>query len=171
MKSSGLFDAVRNDLRYAVRLTFKSPGFLAATVLALALAIGANSAIFSVVSAWILRPLAFRNPESLVFIWGVETRRPGTRVLSSWADFADWRARARSLDSFAALIASTGTLTGVDEPTRLSVVRATTNLFAVWGVEPRLGRGFFAEEGAPGRDRVAVLSHGSLSRAGPSTSW
>jgi putative ABC transport system permease protein len=153
------------DIRYGVRGLWKSPGFAAAAVLVLALGIGANSAIFSVVNAVLLRPLPYRNAERLVWVGGKVGENGRASV--SPADFVDYRAQSNSFEEFAA---STSVpfplnLTGAGEPERLVGSVVTTNYFRAFGVQPLLGRTLNAEDektaaGAP----VVVLSYGLWQR-------
>src|SRR5687768_2295947 len=148
------------DIRYAARTLWKSPGFTAVAVAALALGIGANTAIFSVVKAVLLNPLPYPEPERLVW---VRESNPGADIPdepASAPNFNDWRTQARSFDGLAAFDDSALTLTdGDDEPERLPAVAASANFFQVLGVAPALGRGFLPEEETAGKNRVVVISH------------
>ena len=153
------------DIRYGVRGLWKSPGFVAAAVLVLALGIGANSAIFSVVNAVLLRPLPYRNAARLVWVGGKVGSNPRASV--SPADFVDYRAQSSSFEEFAAStsVSFPLNLTGAGEPERLTGYLVTTNYFRAFGVQPLLGRAFNPEEertasGAP----VVVLSYGLWQR-------
>ena len=153
-------DTLLQDLRYAARTLLRRPGFAAVVVLTLALGIGANSAIFSVVNSVLLNPLPYANPERLVMVWG---RYPDFgRVSTSLPDFRDWRERTRSFAQLAAWHGTIFNLTGDgSEPQQLTADRVTANYFATLGVRPALGRAFTAEEErAGGNDDVVVLSHG-----------
>ena len=148
------------DLRYGFRTLLKRPGFTVIALVALALGIGANTAIFSLVNAVLLQPLPFQNPDQLVWMWG-NIRNAGNRASVSPADFVDFRSQNRTFEQFAA----SGTLplalnlTGGGEPERLSVSGITGNYFQTLGVAPLLGRGFTLENEKPGQDQVAVLSY------------
>ncbi|MDQ1557189.1 MAG: hypothetical protein QOD32_249 [Pyrinomonadaceae bacterium] len=156
------------DLRYGFRMLWKSPGFTLVTVLALALGIGANTAIFSVVNTVLLRPLPFERPEQLVLLW--ETHPFGKQLgyehlPGSTANFTDWRRQQSELfEGMAALDSWNVALTGRDEPQRLTGVKASANLFSLLRVEPAAGRGFRAEDERPGANRVVVISHGLWQR-------
>ncbi|MBI3665164.1 MAG: ABC transporter permease, partial [Acidobacteria bacterium] len=152
--------ALLQDLRYALRLLAKNPGFTAVVALALGLGIGANTAIFSVVNTVLLRPLPFRDPEGLVMLWGKLPQQGLERMPSSPADIADWRKESRSFESIAAFNRWQATLTGQGEPEQINGGRASAELFPMLGVQPTLGRAFLPEEDRPGGNRVVVLSDG-----------
>jgi putative ABC transport system permease protein len=144
------------DLRYGVRMLRKNPGFTCVAVLTLALGIGANSAIFSIVNAVLLRSLPYRDPGRLVFL---HQRRPqeGNRLALS-ADFLQWRDQAKSFERIAAYGSGTADLTGRGEAARLSAASVSADLFATLGTAPAHGRAFTpAEDMAPGAP-VVILS-------------
>ena len=153
------------DLRYAVRTLRKSPGFTVVAVLTLALGIGANTAIFSVVNAVMLRPLPYPQPERLVELWGNVKRAQVERRGASYPDYSDWRAQSRSFESMAAFTSGNFTLTGVDEPERLSGEFVSQPYFDLLGIRAARGRVFRPEEDqAPQRDLVVTLSDGLWKR-------
>jgi putative ABC transport system permease protein len=158
-------DTLRQDLRFALRTLAKSPGFTAAAVLTLALGIGADTAVFSVVDAVLLDPLDFPREEELFTVWEDHTVRGGPA--SEWtgrAVFDSWRDGS---EGFAALTAVTGWSAAFSGGDRTEVVPGAAvshEYFRVLGREPVLGRGFLAEEETPGEDRVLVLSHGLWER-------
>jgi putative ABC transport system permease protein len=144
------------DLRYAARVLARNRGFTAVAILALALGIGANTAIFSVVNAVVLRPLAFDEPDRLVRVWPNKYQASVSKT-----EYLDLESGSGS--SFEALAAYSGwgfTITGRGEPLKLSGARCTANLFSLLGAAPMLGRVFEPGEDRPGRDRVAVISYG-----------
>ncbi|MBA3711461.1 MAG: ABC transporter permease [Pyrinomonadaceae bacterium] len=150
------------DLKYGVRMLWKKPGFTAIAVLTLALGIGANTAIFSVVNAVLFRPLPFREPGSLVWIANIGTSGMSgatTRV----ANYSDWRGMNQSFEDLAAYFAffdyGSYTLTGSGEPERLSGVGVSQNFLDTLGVQPRLGRGFDDEESKWNGRKATILSH------------
>jgi putative ABC transport system permease protein len=148
------------DVRYGARTLRKSPAFTAVAVLALALGVGANTAIFSVVKAVLLSPLPY--PESGRLLWLREVN-PSNGILdepASAPNFNDWRTQARSFEGVAAFTDAAMTLTGEGEPERVPCVVASANFFSVLGVAPALGRGFLPEEEAEGKNRVVVISDG-----------
>jgi len=147
------------DLRYGLRILWKSPGFTAVAVLTLALGIGANTAIFSIVNGVLLRPLPFANPGQLISIGGFDTRRapaiPNQAV--SYPDFADVRARNHSFTDVAAYLDNEYTLTGAGPSLHVNAEFVSASLFHLLGIQPVLGRGFLASEDEPGH-LVAALS-------------
>ncbi|HEY2801334.1 MAG TPA: ABC transporter permease [Chthoniobacterales bacterium] len=150
-----------NDLRYALRQFRKSPGFALVAIATLALGIGANTAIFSVVDAILLRPLPFPQSNQLVTVWQTnpEVAKMGFPLgPASVPDFQDWRAQGKSFVALSALEGWTANLTGQEEAERLLGARVSANLFSLLRVQPILGRGFVEGEDQPGRGHVAVLS-------------
>ena len=149
-------DTLRQDIRYAIRRLVKSPGFTAVALLTLALGIGANSAIFSVVNAVLLKPLPYRNPSELV---GVYHFNEGRRATMSGPNFYDARRLSKTLQDAAAIARSRTILTGRGEPVRLDIARISASLFDLLGVAPALGRVFVGDDNKPGKTHVTVLSH------------
>ena len=149
-------DTVFKDLKYAMRLLFKSPGFTAVAVLTLALGIGANTAMFSVVTAVLLRPLPFPEPDRIVAV-GPRGTRSGQLNSSSYPDFFDYRDRSRSFEQLAAYHNTDQTLTGMGDPLHVRAVMASSGFFEALGVRPALGRSFGREDEKPGQ-HTAVLS-------------
>lgn len=149
------------DLRYAFRLLAKSPGFTLIAVLTLALGIGANTAIFTVVNAVLLRPLGFRDPSRVVLV-AEKTSYP--TVSTSYENYIDWRDQSHSFESLEATRGATITLTGSGEPERLNARMATAPLFSLLGVNAILGRTFLAEEDRAGGAPVVILSYGLWQR-------
>ena len=150
-------DTVRQDIRYALRRLVRSPGFTIVSVLTLALGIGANSAIFSVVYGVLLKPLPFAEPDRLV---GIYHLTEGHRATMSGPNFTDVRTQAQTLVDAAAVTRSRVILTGHGEPVRLDGAEVSTSFFNVLGVTPALGRTFRSDEGLPGHAKVAVLGYG-----------
>src|SRR6266536_71811 len=150
-------DALRQDVVYAVRVLRKNPGFTATAVLTMALGIGANSAIFSVVNAVLLQPLPYRDPGRLVLIFSTDARRNDQFDSSSYPAFADWRDQSTTSETMAAY-ATRELAIGTGEQTIMALGRRVTpNYFDVLGVQPAFGRAFRPEEQQPGSDRVAIL--------------
>ncbi|TMP90751.1 MAG: ABC transporter permease [Verrucomicrobia bacterium] len=147
------------DLHYGLRMLVKNPSFTIVAVLALALGIGANSAIFSVVNTVLLRPLPYKNPGRLVMLWEEATHLGFPKNTPSPANFIDWRAQNTVFEAMAAMVERSFNLTGVGEPERFDGRRVSANLFDLLGVQPQLGRAFRAEEDKPG-SRVVILSNG-----------
>ena len=145
-------------------MLLKKPGFTAIAVLTLALGIGANTAIFSVVNAVLLRPLPFAEPDRLVMVYEKRLKLGRTRNPVSAPDFIDWRAQNTVFENMAAYTWWNANLTGGDEPERIMGAVASAGLFPTLGVEPALGRSFTPEEDQPNANRVVVLSHGLWQR-------
>jgi putative ABC transport system permease protein len=146
------------DIRYGIRMLAKNPGFTAIAVLTLALGIGANSSIFSIVDAVLLRPLPYPHADRLVVVW--EKGDDGLPSNTSYATFEDWRARSLSFDELALASYSMGTLTGWGDPEQLPALRVSANFFRTLGVRPALGRDFLAEEDTPATNNVVILTDG-----------
>jgi putative ABC transport system permease protein len=150
------------DLRYAVRQLRKGPGFTAVAVITLALGIGANTAIFSVVNGVLLRPLEFPNADRLVRVWHVPPPKsfPGMTTFSvSAANYFDWERQNHVFERMAIYTFHGFTLTGGDKPEQVDGCAATSGFFSTLGVQPMLGRVFLPEEDQPGHSNVVVLSH------------
>src|SRR5262249_866955 len=154
-----MMEKLLQDLRFGVRVLLKSPGFAAVAVLTLALGIGANSAIFSIINAVLLRPLPFQEQDRLVQLWETESA-PGNYPFTG-PDYRDWQAQSKTLQAMSAytwpraMSASTGT-----ESQPVSAIATQSNFFSVLGVQPILGRSFAAEENDPGKKHVVILSYG-----------
>jgi ABC-type antimicrobial peptide transport system permease subunit len=154
-------DTLTQDIRFALRTFRKNPGFTAVALLTLALGIGANTAIFSVVNAVLIRALPYEEPESLVVLWGNVRRAEVERRGASFPDFGDWRAQNRSFEDLAWYTGNTYTLAGRgDEPERVSGELVSPGYFELLRVRPLYGRGFEDRERAPGAPLTAVLGHG-----------
>jgi len=155
---SGIFQ----DIRYATRQVRKAPGFAAIAVVTLALGIGANTAIFSVVNGVLLRPLALRDPDRLVRIWHTppQSSFPGISTFSvSPANYLDWQSQNQAFESMAIYGFRGFTLTGGDKPEQVDVGAVSAGFFPTLGVRPELGRVLSPDEDQPGRSNVVVLSH------------
>ena len=154
------------DVRYAARSLRKSPGFTLVAAITLALGVGANTAIFSVVNAVMLRPLPFSNPSQLVRIWESNVERNWPTFATSHPNFLDWRAQAKSFQALAALDNIGLTWTSGGQAEVLQGRRVTATFLPTLQVTPILGRNFLDQEDRPGGDtRVAILSHGLWQRA------
>jgi putative ABC transport system permease protein len=150
-------DVLRQDLQYALRRLFQSPGFTLVAVLTLALGIGANSAIFSVVRGVLLKPLPFPESDRLV---GVFHEYDGKRAVMSGPNFIDVAHTAKTLENAAAIQTQRVILTGQGDPIRLDVAAVSASYFDVLRVRPEIGRTFAPGESTPGRTNIIVLSHG-----------
>jgi len=152
-RGGNFFDTSFRDLRYGARTMLRAPGFTATAVMALALGIGANAAIFSVVNAVLLRPLAYNEPERLV------TLLHGGSNPVAVANYIDWRDQSRSFEAVAAAEYWTPNLTGIDNPEHLWGLKVTQNLFPMLGVEPLLGRWFVPGEDRAGAEHEVILGY------------
>ena len=146
------------DVRYGRRMLAKNPGFTTVAVLTLALGIGANTAIFSVVNAVLLRPLPFPQPDRLVLLWATNQRTGETEDVSSYPDFLDWKVQSKSFDGMAAFTNRTLTLSAGNETELASGVRVAPGFFETLGVLPALGRTIHPGEEEAGASHVALLS-------------
>jgi putative ABC transport system permease protein len=144
------------DLRYALRMLAKSPAFTLAVVVTLGLAIGANSAIFSVVHAVLLRPLPYPNSDRLVRVYGTQPELPTGPT--SPANFLEWKGENEAFERIATYVGQGFNLTGTDKPERVIGVRVSADLFPLLRVQPALGRAFTADEDRDGAERVVILS-------------
>ncbi|HEY7180841.1 MAG TPA: ABC transporter permease [Blastocatellia bacterium] len=147
------------DLRYGARMLLKNPGFTLIAVLTLALGIGANTAIFSVVNGVLLSALPYPQPEQLAMVWCDNRRQGIPDDITSYPNFVDWRNRNKTFQGMAGVTSDRYNLTGTGEPEEISAATVSINFFKLMGVNTALGRAFTAEEEQPGRDKVVVLSH------------
>ncbi|HTG14979.1 MAG TPA: ABC transporter permease [Blastocatellia bacterium] len=144
------------DLRYGVRVMLKQPGFTAVAVIALALGIGANTAIFSAVNAVLLRPLPFPEPERLVLVRDLQQ---ADETPASYPEYLDWKEQSRTFDDLAVAFNTSSSLTGQGEPEQLLGVRVSANLLPMLGVKTEIGRNFQPEEESRSGERVVILSY------------
>src|SRR5215216_4146269 len=148
------------DLRFGIRSLVRNPGFTVVAALALALGIGANTAVFSVVNAVLLRPLPFKDPDRLVTISETNQSRGMNQNQVSPVTFSEWLQQKQIFDDVTAWWYPQVNLTDSNnEPARVRTIDVTDNFFSVIGVQPVLGRGFLAGEDKRGAERVAVLNH------------
>ncbi len=160
-------DTFFKDIKYNLRMLRRSPGFTLVAIIAIALGIGATTAIFSVAYAVALRPLPYKEPDRLVKIW-LDMQKHG--IPKNWIsepELLDLKERAQSFDGIAAYFSGSGSgmnLTGNGNPERVTASSASAELFPVLGVQPAIGRTFTQDEDQPGKDRVVVLSHGLWQR-------
>jgi putative ABC transport system permease protein len=156
-------ETLLNDVRYGVRMLVRNPGFTVVSVIALALGIGANAAIFSVVNGVLLSPLPFKEPERLMMIR--ETKLPQFPEFSvASGNFLDWKKQNTVFERLVAFRGSSLNLIGTGDPERLRGLKVTEGFFAMLGAQPQLGRDFLLEEDQPGRNNVVILSHGLWQR-------
>lgn len=160
-------ETLLKDIRYGFRMLWKSPGFTFVALLTLALGIGANTAIFSVVNATLIRPLPYENPNQIVLVWGTNPGGYGWHGKTGFsaANFLDYKEQNKVFEEMSAFIGSSGfTLTGVDHAEHLKSGNVTSDFFKVLKIQPMLGRSLIPEDEQPGRDHVVVLSHGLWQR-------
>jgi putative ABC transport system permease protein len=164
-------DSFLHDLKYGVRMLLKNPGFAIIAVLTLALGIGANTAIFTVVNGVLLRPLAFRDPSRIMLV--IERNAQFASITStSYLNYKDWRDQSSSFESLEATNFTNLTLTGTGEPVRLTARRVTAGLLPLLGVIPVAGRTFLPEEDRAGGPPVAMISYALWQRCfGGSRDW
>lgn len=174
-RGGGGMESLVKDVKYAARTLLKNPGFALIATLTIALGIGANTAIFSVVRAVLLQPLPYEDPQELVLLWGEMQNRDVTHFPMSPPDFASFRDEADGLDDLAAVFTFPTSLTGDGDPVQVTAAGVTTNFFSLLGLEPVLGRAFVEEDGTPQPQGVnpgqpgalpgiAILSHGLWQR-------
>jgi predicted permease len=157
-------ETLRQDLSYGFRTLFKNPGFTAVAVLSLAIGIGANIAIFSVINALLLRPLPYQDADRLAILW---QRSPGLNVAQDWfspGQCLDVKAENQVFEQVAVTIGASFNLTGQGGPEHVDGARATSSLFPLLGAKAALGRVFLPEEDSPGKPATVILSHGFWSR-------
>jgi putative ABC transport system permease protein len=156
-------ETLLNDIRFGVRMLVRNPGFTLVSVIALALGIGANVAIFSVVNGVLLRPLPFKEPDRLMMIR--ETKLPVFPEFSvAPGNFLDWKKQNTVFERLVAFRGSGFNLIGTGDPERLRGMSVTDGFFATFGAQPELGRDFLPEEDQPGHSNVVILSHGLWQR-------
>lgn len=154
---------ILKDLRYGCRMLWKNPGYTLIAVLTLALGIGANAAVFSVVNALLLRPMPYPNFERITYVWASDSNGENRFSVSPY-NYTDLRARNQSFESYAAFHYASAALTGNGNPESLSAINASADFGKVAGVQPLQGRWFTADEDAPGKNLVAVISYGLWQR-------
>jgi putative ABC transport system permease protein len=152
-------DTFWQDIRYGFRTLSKSPSFTLIAILTLGLGIGANTAIFSLVSAVMVRPLNYLHAERLVYVWEDEAAAGFPRETPAPANYADWKAQNQVFEDMAAMDQRFFNFTGQGEPERVFAFGVTTNFFPLLGAQPALGRAFTAEEDRPGSNKVAVINY------------
>ncbi len=148
------------DVRFSLRMLRKSPGFTLVVILTLALGIGANTAIFSMVNGVLLRPLPYANSGRLVVLRERNMELGFSHFSVAPGTLLDWQAQNHVFESLAATSTADYNLTGMEQPVRVHGLRVTANLFSLLGIQPELGRSFLPQEDAPGQNEVVILSHG-----------
>jgi putative ABC transport system permease protein len=149
-----------SDIQYALRNIAKKPLFFSIVLLTLALGIGANAAIFTVVNAVLLRPLPYPEPDRLMMLWTSNPRQGFDKDVGTYPNFEDWRRASQSFERISAYFGASVTLTGTGDPAQIVGLRVTPEFFDTMGVSPSIGRAFSAVNGQAGGERVVILAHG-----------
>jgi putative ABC transport system permease protein len=152
-------DSLLQDIRYALRLCLRTPGFTIVAVLALAIGIGANTAIFTIVNAVLIERLPYRDPSRIVVVWESWSQRPGRPNTVGPGNYLRWRVRATAFEEMAGLVDTRINLTGVDNPEELVVQNVTEGFFSILGVPPLVGRTFSDDESVDPDADVTVLTY------------
>ena len=152
-------ETILQDLRYGLRLLAKNPGFSSIAIITLAVGIGANTAIFSIVNAAVLRPLPCHDPDRLVYVWSAEKARGIDQSTVSIPDLHDWRQQNRVFDALAGWWGGTYNLSGGDQPQQVNGWTVSPNFFEVLGVQPEFGRAFAPDADQRSNDHTVLLSH------------
>ena len=163
-RADSAMDGFLQDFRYALRMMRKRPGFTLVIILTLAVAIGVNSAVFSLVNDLVLTELSFGEPNELVFLTSSNAELGRVRDRLSYPDYLDFRERVAGFEDLAALTRTSRTLTGLEHPTRVAVFQVSVNFFSVARVDPIVGRDFHAEDLAAAGGTAVLLSHGAWTR-------
>jgi len=153
-------DETARDFLHALRMLRRSPGFTVVAVLTLALGIGANTAIFSVINSVLLRPLPYHDPDKLVMVWESNSQHANLHNTVSPPNFLDWQSRNTVFSSMSFIFDERDNLTGNGDPEEVVVQDISTNFFSLLGINPLLGPGFTPENGQPGHNNVVILSYG-----------
>jgi putative ABC transport system permease protein len=157
-------EMLMRDIRYSLRMLWRRPGFTAVAVVTLALGIGANTAIFSVVNSVLLAPLPYEDPDRLVMVWERQVISNTNQQPVSWLNFEDWKGQNKVFEQLAASRSATFNLTRGEKTERVTGARVTNNLYSLLRVRPILGRDFLEAEGRPGAAAVTLVSHGLWQR-------
>jgi putative ABC transport system permease protein len=154
-----VINSLLQDVRYALRICLRAPGFTFVSVLALALGIGANTAIFTIVNAVLIERLPFHDPGRLVMVWESNARHPNHTNTIGPANFLRWRERASAFEQISGFYETRLNLTGIAEPQEIVAQNVTSDFFNTLDIAPMLGRTFLPDEGPEGSGRVVVLTH------------
>src|SRR6202034_485574 len=152
-------DPLARDFAHAARMLARSPGFTLAAILSLAIGIGANTTIFSIINALLLRPLPYQDADRLAILWN---RSPGLNITEDWfstAQYFDIKTGHRGFEQVGIAIGGNYNLTSQGEPERVGTIRVSSNLLPMLGQAAALGRGFAPDEDSPGKPATAVLSY------------
>ena len=161
---NGMMETLFANIRYGLTSLWKHPGFSFTVIVVLAVGIGANSAVFSVVNSVLFRPLPYQDSDRLVVVWGNFLKLNIERLNAKAAEYEDYRAQKQVFEEVAAFASQSFSLSGDEQAERLAGARVTPNLFSLLGAQPEQGRGFTQDENQAGRDTVVILSHGFWQR-------
>ena len=153
-------ETVLRDVRFGLRMLLKNPGVTAVAVITMALGLGANTALFSVVNGVMLKSLPFKDPDRLVFALEANTEFPPPGIAASTLNYRDWKEQSKSFETMSARQSFTGNLTSSERPEKIQGEKVTWDYFPTLGVAPIYGRNFIAEEDRPGAQPVILLSEG-----------
>jgi putative ABC transport system permease protein len=153
-----------HDIRFGFRMLARNPGVTALAVIALALGIGGNTAVFSVVNAVLLRPLPITHPERLVWVWANSSSRNLAFAFTAYSTYAEWKAGSQSFQSMCAYQPASASLLVGNDAERVDIMRVNNNFLRMLGVTPFAGRDFLPEDDRPGAPKVAILEHGLWQR-------
>jgi putative ABC transport system permease protein len=165
IRGGGWLETLWQDIRYGARMLMKNSGFTLIAVIALALAIGANSAIFSIINAIVFKPLPFDDLDRIVAVWEKAPGPGAERNQASVANYLDWREQSNSFENLAIYMLWSANLGGIDPPERVRGYQVSPNLLDAVGVKIALGRNFLPDEDQPGNDNVVILTHGLWQRS------
>src|SRR5687767_13329095 len=158
------FSSIFRDVRYALRMLLRNPGFTTIALLTFAVGIGVNTAVFSVLNGVLLRPLPYPDADRIMMMW-LDNRPQGIKEdIGSYPNYRDWREQNTTFEHVAAYRPTALTMTGAEEPERIPVAMTTANFFDVVGLRPVLGRLFTEEQEKVGNDGVVLLSYGVWQR-------
>ena len=150
-------DPLLQDIRYGIRMLFKNPGFTIVAFLTLALGIGANTAIFSILNSILFQPLPFKNPDQLAMLISYNTRHVRKGTSASYPDFLDWQKQNTVFNEMSVFRVKSYTLTGVGDPERIEGGRVSGNFFDLLGIKPQIGRSFTKEDDKPGAEKIVMI--------------
>jgi len=165
IRGGGWLETIWQDLRYGARMLMKNSGFTLIAIITLALAIGANSAIFSIINAIVFKPLPFYDLDRIVMVWEKAPGPIAERNSVSVANYLDWREQSKSFVNLAICMYWSANLSGINTPERVRGYQVSPNLLDALGVKVALGRNFLPDEDQPGKDNVVILTHGLWQRS------
>jgi len=165
IRGGGWLETLWQDLRYGARMLMKNSGYTSIAIITLALAIGASSAIFSIINAIVFKPLPFNDLDRISAVWEKAPGQGAERNQASVANYLDWREQSNSFENLAIYMLWSANLGGIDPPERVRGYQVSPNLLDALGVKVALGRNFLPDEDQPGKDNVVILTHGLWQRS------